>query len=192
MDQHITKQQNSLCIWVTNYEERESPHNKCRYAWQMDCVPMDGEFGFGNQKGRYYEGNALIIDSCNSLVEPLSVSLAHFSRLGFKWVVEIDAELPKENFMITSALDTVVVFEGWMEIEGEEEVIDFEYIGFIYSVDSRNWFGIITVKPGQQLHLLSFSKNSEATVKIDDELYSLEYDCPMGKIKKLSRQPVYD
>jgi hypothetical protein len=188
MVQQFTKKQGSLCIWITNHEEMEYPSSEYVYTQKMNGIPMDGESGFGNERVSSYEGNTLVVNAGSNYIESISVSEWHFSGQGLRWVVESNNNFPEGSFLLTSTLDVVVIFDGWINVE--QEVIDSEYIGFTCFVGSRDWFGVITVESGQQLHLLSFSQSLQSKVKIDDAMYLTDYDCLMGKIKSLSRKPV--
>jgi hypothetical protein len=177
---------NQVCIWVTEFElVEQSPSN---FILKLDGVAMDGGNGFGDETTREYSGDFLLINSQTSIMMSKSISLAHFSGQGSKWVMRNNCNLPTSSFLITSNLKAFLLFDGWIEIEAEDHVIDYEYMDFLYPVQSQDWFGIITVGDQRKLRLVSFSDNAQVEICIGDDLYCPEYDDHLGKIKLIVQE----
>lgn len=171
-----------LAIWVIEY----SLHKPSPPVWKADGIVFDGYHGFGDNKTRYFDGEVVLLSGDNKTVESLSVSSAHFSREGFKWLLTGVERLPKPPFLISSDLSVQIIFDGDVEISEEREDLDFsEPNDNIYPVGTRDWFGIMTIKGHNKVNLVTFSRKKDVTVSQGDEVWSFEWDCPVGKIKNV-------
>lgn len=171
-----------VAIWVTEY----SLHNKSPLVWKSSGIPLDGYHGFGDNKTRYFNGEVVLLASTNKSVQYLSISNAHFSREGFKWLIREAESLLQPPFLISSDLVIQNIFDGYIEISEDKEVINFyDPDGYSYAVATRYWFGVMTIEENNKVHLIAFSPNKNVTVLDKDELWSFEWDCPICKIKLL-------
>lgn len=168
-----------LAIWVVEY----SLHKSSPPVWKADGVALDGYHGFGDSKSRYFDGEVVLLSSHDKFVQHLSVSSAHFSRGGFKWLIRGAECLPETPFLITGDLAIQIIFDGYVQVSETQDVIDTsELQGYMYCVAARNWFGVMRVKDNQKVHLLAFSSNN-VTVSEEDDVWSPEWDCLIGKLK---------
>jgi hypothetical protein len=173
-----------LRIWITRYEEIDQ--NNKPFKWKMSGIGMDGHHGFGSLKNQVYNGDALLINSHICIKNPLEVSLVHYSRESYKWLVGIKTPLPDPPFLITNNLSTSVIFNDLIALSSEQDVIDTEsQDGRFHSIDSNSWFGIATTESYGKVRLIAFSSDNQAEVHSGDCLYSPEYDCSMGEIIQL-------
>jgi hypothetical protein len=172
---------NGVGIWI--YESEDLSELPTRY--KFNAIGFDGEYGFGFEEKtkRYYDSNALLINSTSSSVTKISIAATHFSRQGYRWLIESENTLPDIPFLVTDNLETRLVFNGLVTLPQEQDVIDLEYpISPYYFVVSDNWFGILTVGDSRQIFLLGFSSGSEIIIVNGDKIWSPEYDCSMGAI----------
>jgi hypothetical protein len=184
MDYQEATKFNGLGIWVV--ENELMCQSDRLYTSKVNGFGMDGIHGFSN-KDRNYNGIVLLINSRIKLEKQLLISLSHFSGQGLRWVLEFEDELPTSPFLITDNLDVNVIFDGYIRLGEDQDVIDFDNsTNLNYSIISDNWFGIATVEADRVdrcVRLLAFSKNSQKMINTGDNLYSPEYDCSMGKIE---------
>jgi hypothetical protein len=186
MDYQEATKFNGLGIWVV---EDELMYQSDRLsASKANGFGMDGIHGFGNEDKKY-NGTLVLINSRVKLEKKLLISLSHFSGEGLRWILEFEGELPIPPFLITDNLDVHVIFDGYIRLGEEQDVIDFDNsTNLNYSIISDNWFGIATVeveRVNRYVRLLAFSENSQKMISTGDNLYSPEYDCSMGKIEDI-------
>lgn len=171
-----------LAIWVIEY----NLHKPSPPIWKADGIAFDDYHGFGDNKTRHFDGDVVLLSGDNKTIESLSISSAHFSREGFKWLLREAESLPKPPFLISSDQAMQIIFDGDVEISEEREVIDLsEPNDYVHPVGTRDWFGIMAIKGDNKVHLVAFSPNKDVTVWQDDEVWSFEWDCPVGRIKNV-------
>lgn len=175
-------------IWV--YESENLYELPKRY--KFNAIGLDGEYGFGfeSKTKRYYDGKALLINSKSNIVAKISIAAIHFSRQGYRWLMESENTLPDIPFLVTDNLDTHLIFNGLVTLQQDQDVIDIDDpISPCYFVTSDDWLGILTVGDSRQISLLGFSSNPEIIIRTGDEIWSPEYDCSMGTIFLCENKP---
>lgn len=171
-----------LAIWITEY----SKYKQLPPVWKADGIAIDAYHGFGDNETRSFDGEAALLSLENKIIQGLSISNAHFSREGFKWLIGGTECLPQTPFLITSDPTMEIIFDGLVEIQDDKKVIDFsEPDTCIYPVGTRNWFAVMTVKGNNKAHLTAFSTYENLKVSDNDEIWSFEWDCPVSRIKIL-------
>lgn len=171
-----------LAIFVMECNLREpSP-----FGWIADGTPIDGYHGFGDDEIRSFDGEVALLSFENKLIQYISISLMHFSRGGFKWRINETEFLPQPPFLISSDLAIEIIFNGNVEMSESPEDFNFsEPDSYVYSVATRNWFGIMKLEGDNQVHLVAFSSKKDVTVAVEDELWTFEWDCLFGTIKRI-------
>lgn len=172
-----------LGIWVVEYNlQKPSPP-----VWKADGVGIDGFHGFGDENSRFFNGKVSLLHSREKAIRDVSIWLSHFSRQGLKWILEGGQSLPEPPFLI-SGTEVSMIFDGEVELSGDEEVVDYSAEeNYTYPIGTRDWFGVMEVKETQKMHLVAFSIKKDVMVLKEDELWSFEWDCPAGQIKKLKK-----
>ncbi len=174
--------QSKLAIWITNY--RFVANNSKGYY--LNGNPIDGYFGFGEQNVNHYSGKAILLSPENKDIKNISISRIHTTRDNWRWKIENLEEIPKTPFLISSDFNLEVIFDGYIELIDKQDVIDvLEPDDYAYAVVSHHFFGIIQVKEKQKVSLIAFSSNPESEVSSNDEIWTLEWDCSIGRIKVL-------
>jgi hypothetical protein len=170
-------------IWVTTHEALYEPLSP---PWLVtSSLQFDGEHGFGESKTDYFSGEALLLSQTSKTVQTLSVGRIHVQGLSWTWLIEDVQCLPKAPFLISSDLSTGIIFDGYIGLSDEQDLIcPEEPDDYGYTVATANWFGIITVEKPMSFRLLAFSSN-EKGITDNEELWSFEYDCPAGHLKLL-------
>jgi hypothetical protein len=167
-----------LSIWVVEYDLYKS----LPALWKLIGFAFDEYHGFGDKKIKSYEGEAALLSVSSKISLNIIVSTIHFSREGFRWVLEGTDILPKPPFLLTSNESTEVIFDGYIEISEDQDVIDLEEPDdYFYAVSSKNWFGIIHWVE-EKLHLIAFTQKDNSIVSENDELWTFEWDCPVGRL----------
>lgn len=166
-----------LAIWVIE----SSLYQDEPQIWKVDGIAIDGEYGFGNNCVREFDGEVVLLSHEEKLVENLSIYNAHFSREGFKWLLKTNHSVPKTPFLISSDLAIKIIYDGLVEINKDDELAVDE--GYIHPVGSQDWFGVMRTDTNRNSHLLAFSSKENVTLKEYDYLWSFEWDCPIGRIK---------
>jgi hypothetical protein len=171
-----------LAIWIVNY----SLHNLFPCTWKAEGFALDGYHGFGDSITRKYKGELVLISLYDREFKYLSLSKAHFSREGFKWLIQGTEHLPETPFLISSDLGLQIIFNGFVKIDAKQEVIDLsEPEKWVYSVSSISWFGVMTVHENERVNLVAFSSKQGVEVSIGDKLWSFEWDCSAGEIQDI-------
>ena len=169
-------------VWIVDYTlYKQNP-----LTWTADAYAIDGNYGCGKEYEytRDFPGVVSLISLHEQILLPkISIGLIHFSRGGFNYLISDIDNLPKPPFLISSNLDITLIFDGYVKINGEQDVIHLDDPGpWIYAISSENWFGMMTVLEEEKLHLVAFSSDNHATVLKEDCLWSFEYDCSVGRI----------
>ncbi|GJD16117.1 hypothetical protein RIVM261_010730 [Rivularia sp. IAM M-261] len=169
-----------LAIWITEYKMYKSSP----VVWKADGIAIDAYHGFGDNESRFFDGESVLLSLENKIIQRLLISHTHFSREGFKWLIEGTERLPQAPFLITSNPSIQIIYDGLIEITDDHKVIDFsEPDACIYPVGTRNWFAVMTVKGNNRAYLTAFSTYKNLRVLDNDEIWSFEWDCPVSKIK---------
>ena len=178
-----------LAIWVASYDL----YSKSPLVWKAEGYAIDGYHGFGNSKTRYFTGMlSLISVKKQKLTQYLSVSSVHFSHEGFKWLIKSAEKLPQTPFLISSDLGLEIIFDGYVIMNKEQDLINLsEPEDWVYSVSSESWFGVMKVKENERVHLIAFSSNNSARVSRKDQLWSFEWDCSAGVIEDMEKQRLH-
>jgi hypothetical protein len=169
-----------LAIWVTEYNlYKPSPQ-----VWKVDGIALDAYHGFGDDETRYFDGQVVLLSLEKKLIQHVSISRIHFSREGFKWLLEETEHLLQPPFLISSNLATQIIFNGNVEISEDREDVDFSIADdLLYPIGTRDWFGILKRKGNKKAHLIAFSPNKDVVVLPEDELWSFDWDCSICKIR---------
>lgn len=171
----------NLLAWITQHKQSDS-NSTIHYA---NGSPIDGYYGFGDQNANHYSGKVILLSSKNKDIQNISVSRIHTNRGTWRWQIENLEEIPKTPFLISSDLNLKVIFNGYIELIDKQDVIDvLEPDDYAYAVVSNHYFGIIHIEQ-QQVNFIAFSDNPESAVSSNDEIWTLEWDCSMGRIKVL-------
>ncbi len=169
-----------LAIWITQYNQ----HKLLPPVWKAEGVAIDGHHGFGDNQTRFFDGEVVLLSLKSKIIQRLSISNAHFSRGGFKYLIGDTERLPQKPFLISSYLTLQIIFDGLVQIKDDQEVIDFsEADAYNYAVGARNWFAIMTVKGDNLANLTAFSPYKNLTVLDNDEIWSFEWDCRVSIIQ---------
>lgn len=175
-------------IWVTE----SSLLTYSPEVLRVNGTPIDGSHGFGNQNKKGYIGEVILLSPKYRSIQYLSIDRIHTTRNGWGWGIETTTSLPDPPFLISSDLATKIVFNGFIELLDNQDVIDdSQPDNYPYAVASKNYFGIITVKENKKIHLIAFSSKQNAIVTENDEIWTFEWDCSMGKIKPITKFLVY-
>ena len=167
-----------LGIWIVEY----NLHKPSPPVWKADGVGIDGFHGFGDENTRSFNGKVSLY-SGEKVIRDVSIWLSHFSRQGLKWILEGGQSLPEPPFLI-SGTEVSMIFDGEVEISGDEEVVDYSATDdYTYPIGTRDWFGVMKVKKTQKMHLTAFSIKKDVMVSKEDKLWSFEWDCPAGRIE---------
>lgn len=169
-----------LAIWITQYNQ----HRLLPPIRIADGIAIDGYHGFGDNQTRFFDGELALLSLEGKIIQHLSISNTHFSREGFKWLIGDTESLLQVPFLISSYLTIQIIFDGFVEIEDDQKVIDFsEPDTYIYAVGTRDWFGVMAVKGNNKAHLTAFSQYKNIKVLDNDKILSFEWDCPVSRIK---------
>lgn len=171
-----------LAIWIVECSlSKLSPP-----VWTVDGFSLDGYHGFGSNRDRYFDGEVALLTLKGKFVQHLLIGRIHFSRGGFKWRIEEVESLPEPPFLVSGNLATEIIFNGCVQLNDTQDTInEFEPDCYSYCVATKSWFGLMTPKEHQKVHLLAFSPNQETKVSEDDEVWSPEFDSLIGKLKLL-------
>jgi hypothetical protein len=172
-----------LAIWVTEY----SLYQLSPLVWKVDGIALDAYHGFGDNKTRYFNGKVVLLSREIKIIQNISISRVHFSRDGFKWLIRETEELLQAPFLISSDLTIKIIFDGNVEISEDYEVVDFSVPDdYFYPVVTRDWFGVMEIKGGNKARIIAFSPKTDVKVSTDDEVWSIDWDCSIGKVKIIS------
>jgi hypothetical protein len=169
-----------LAIWITEYNQ----YQLLPPVWKADGTAIDAYHGFGDNDTRFFDGEVVLLSLENKIIQHLSISNVHFSREGFKWLIEGTERLPQAPFLISSNLTMQIIFDGLVEIKDDRKVIDFsDSDTCIYPVGTKDWFAVMTVIGNNKAHLTAFSTYKNLKVVDNDEIWSFEWDCPVSRIQ---------
>ncbi|MGL5939938.1 MAG: hypothetical protein ACRC2S_06060 [Waterburya sp.] len=169
-----------LAIWITNYRLVES----YPIAFYLNGSPIDGYFGFGNPNISDYSGKVILLSPSYKKEIDMSIERIHTTKEVWRWKLEGIKILPNIPFLISSDLDLKIIFDGYIEFIDQQDIIDiFEPEDYAYAVVSNHYFGIITVEENQKVSFTAFSSNPDAAILPNDEIWTLEWDCSMGRIR---------
>lgn len=170
-----------VAIWVTESSLYEN------LSWKVSGTAIDGYHGFGSEMTRYFDGEVILLSSKIRLIQNIAIAEVHFSREGFKWVIENIKSLPDIPFLISADLEVQMIFNGWAEVIEDSGEIDFSDTNdfYIYPVGTKDWFGILEVQGNKRVHLVAFSSKKDVEIIEEDEIWSFEWDCFLCKIKLL-------
>jgi hypothetical protein len=177
-----------MSIWVTEISLLTYSSKK---TLMVNGVPIDGSHGFGSEDKKGYSGKAILLSPKHRNIQYLTIDRIHTTKNGWGWGIETTTSLPNPPFLISSDISKKIIFDGLIQLIDKQDVIDIsEADNYPYAVASKNYFGIITVKKNQQIHLIAFSSEQDATVSENDEIWTFEWDCSIGKIKPIVKSLV--
>ncbi|MDY6936727.1 MAG: hypothetical protein SWY16_03590 [Cyanobacteriota bacterium] len=175
-----------LAIWVTE----SSLYKNSPRSWIVDGTAIDGNRGFGHERPRYFDGKAVLLTPEKKFVEKeFSIGEIHFSRAGFKWVIERASPLPPPPFLVSSDEKIQMIFNGEAEVVEDPGEVDFfdteDFYCYPMPIGTRNWFGVWAIKGNKKVHLVAFSSNKDAKIAEDEQLWSFEWECFLGRIRAI-------
>jgi hypothetical protein len=173
-------------IWVVEYDVYQDPPQS---SWLVTVgLTLGGHSSSEDSKIRHLSGDVVLISNGSRTIKEVSLTKLHVSGLGFPWLIEGADYLPDKPFLISLDLSAKTIFDGYVKLSEEENIISMtEPDDEGYSVSAKNWFGIIMVEEHSQLRLTAFSSDENASVLENEDLWSFDYDSRVGKIDWISK-----
>jgi hypothetical protein len=166
----------SVFLGVENLRVEVQDSARC---WRLHGWQFDARNGFGGEAFDY-EGEVAIISREVKLIKSLYIGRYHSSSKSWGWSLETD-ELPEPPFIITSRLQTNLIFDGEIEMEFNEKgkemflgKINPDWVGYPtgYAIlGSSGWFGeIITIEGSCSYQLRAYSDSIEQADILNSEI----------------------
>ncbi len=181
---------NQIAIWITEIIEEEE-----RNQWLIKGLAFDGDYGFGDETIRSYQGETSIISLCRKDIVQTILFAVHSTRIPSPlWSLRINnssISLPDPPFLITDILNFSVCINELQDIllSQEAEAIFFrDGVGEIYPISTSSLFGILKYKETNTFWLTAFSENGILNYDLlsKEKLMFSEWGITVGFLKTLS------
>jgi len=163
MDYHVGTE-TDICLWITYARADKSG------AWRLHGIEFPSVINSEDESWDGYSGEVSLVTSESQSVHHVEMDVYHSFSRGFGWLVEVDS-LPFPPFLLTSRIDTYLIFDGLIELklsEYADEVLNGS--GGKHScaiVGENDWFGVLVYRGPHDIQLSAFSTGEKTNINIE-------------------------
>lgn len=176
----------NTAIWITEIVEKEDAG-----LWLIKGLAIDGDYGFGDEDTRSFEGQAALISINDRKVIDVRINTAHSTRIaGPLWSLKSEKhmiDLLEPPFLITNILDLYMLKDDSIELRLSSEaqdIISGDGPGNIYPICTSTTFGILEYSSVGKYGLIVFTPNQASDLSFlrGETIIFSEWDTPVGMI----------